>query len=70
VTIRAGPDLQPKTYGLGSWPGCTPIRVSAGLRDPSVSADVLFNECGQPVFDGGNRSRAVLMVLFVAQHGD
>ena len=51
-------------------PGCTPIRgCSRGLRGTSVSADVLFNECGQPVFDGGNRSRAVLMVLFVAQQG-
>ena len=41
--------------------------VQSGLRDPSVSADVPLNECGQPVFDAGNRSRAVLMVLFVAQ---
>jgi hypothetical protein len=41
--------------------------VQPGVRDPSVSADVLLNECGQPVFDGGHRSRAVLVVLFVAQ---
>ena len=39
----------------------------AGPSYPSVSADVLFSECGQPVFDAGDRSRAVLMVLFVAQ---
>jgi hypothetical protein len=38
-----------------------------GLRDPSVSAAVLFSECGQPVLDGRHRSRAVLVVLFVAQ---
>ena len=39
----------------------------AGPSYPSVSADVLFSECGQPVFDAGDRSRAVLVVLFVAQ---
>ena len=49
---------RPAAPRSGVWPG---------LRDPSVSADVLFSECGQPVFDAGDRSRAVLMVLFVAQ---
>jgi hypothetical protein len=48
----------PATARSGVWPG---------LRDPSVSVDVLLNECGQPVLDGGNCSRAVLMVLFIAQ---
>jgi len=59
--------------GISTWwgatpPGRTPIRGVAGaFVDPSVSADVLFSECGQPVFDAGDRSRAVLVVLFVAQ---
>jgi hypothetical protein len=51
-------------------PGCTPDPGSQpGLGDPSVSADVLLNESGEPVFDGVDRSRAVLVVLFVAQQG-
>ena len=48
---------------------CGIFRRGAEGRDPSVSADVLFNESGQPVFDGGDGSRAVLVVLFVAQQG-
>ena len=53
VTLRRGPDR-------------TPILVQPGVRDPSVSADVLRSERGQPVFDGRHRSCAVLVVLFVA----
>ena len=45
------------------------LRRGVERRDPSVSADVPLNECGQPVFDAGNRSRAVLVVLFIAQQG-
>jgi hypothetical protein len=36
-------------------PGCGRAFVT-----PSVSADVLLNDCGQPVLHGGNRSRSGL----------
>ena len=54
LTLRRGGPAAPRS-------GCG--RASS----PAVTADVLLDECGQPVFDGGHRSRAVLVVLFVAQ---